>query len=102
MELEVMGPMLGAVPAREPVLQGRITQVPRDGSSRAAAAAKRLAGWTRSWPRPYVAGDRSRSPTSRCSAPSISAAMVGENYDPSLKNLAAWHERMKARPSASA
>ncbi len=67
------------------------------------AAAKRLA-WVDELlgTREYVAGKSYSIADITLFCTIDFAGMVGEKYDPSLKNLVAWHERMKARPSASA
>jgi glutathione S-transferase len=102
-ELEVMAPMLGAFRHSSPFFQGRITQVPEMVLPSRAAARKRLA-WIDELlgSRQYVAGDSYSIADITLFCTVDFAGMVGEKYDESLKNLTAWHERMKARPSASA
>jgi len=103
MELEVMGPMLAAFRHGSPFFKGRITQVPEMIEPSRAAAAKRLA-WVDDLlaGREFVAGDRYTIADITLFCAVDFGGMVGEKYDPALKNLCAWHERMKARPSASA
>ncbi len=103
MELEVMMPMLGAFRHSSPFFKGRITQVPEMIEPSRGAAAKRLA-WLDEIlaTRPFVAGDMFSVADITLFCTLDFGGMVGENYDPSLKNLAAWHEKTKARPSASA
>jgi len=103
MELEVMMPMLGAFRHSSPFFKGRITQVAEMIEPSRGAAAKRLA-WLDEIlaTRPFVAGDKFSIADITLFCTIDFGAMVGESYDPSLKNLAAWHEKTKARPSASA
>jgi glutathione S-transferase len=102
-ELEVMGTMLGAFRHSSPFFKGRITQVPEMVEPSRAAAAKRLA-WIDELlgSREFVAGNDYSIADITLFCTIDFGGVVGENYDPALKNLAAWHERMKARPSASA
>lgn len=103
MELEVMVPMLSAFRHSSPFFAGRITQVPEMVEPSRGAAAKRLA-WLNELlgSREFVAGDRYTIADITLFCTIDFAGMVGENYDPSNVNLKAWHEKMKARPSASA
>ena len=103
MELEVMAPMLGAFRHSSPFFKGRITQVPELVEPSRGAAAKRLA-WVNELlgSREFVAGKNYSVADITLFCTIDFAGMVGENYDPSLTNLAQWHEKMKARPSASA
>jgi glutathione S-transferase len=103
MEIEVMYPMLSAFRHGSAFFKGRITQVPEMVEPSRAAAAKRLA-WVDGLlsSQEYVAGDRFTIADITLFCTIDFAGMVGEKYDPALKNLAAWHERMRARPSATA
>ena len=103
MELEVMGPLLGAFRHGSPFFKGRITQVPEMVEPSRGAAAKRLA-WVdeRLASNEFVAGDRYTIADITLFCTIDFGGMVGEGYDPSLKNLTRWHEAMKARPSATA
>jgi len=103
MELEVMGPMLAAFRHSSPFFKGRITQVPELVEPSRAGAAKRLA-WVNDLlgTRPFVAGNELTIADITLFCTIDFAALVGENYDPALANLKAWHEKMKARPSATA
>jgi len=103
MELEVMAPMLGAFRHGSPFFKGRITQVPEMVEPSRGAAAKRLA-WVDELlgSRPFVAGNAFSIADITLFCTIDFGALVGENYDPSLANLKAWHEKVKARPSASA
>ena len=103
MELEVMFPMLSAFRHSSPFFAGRITQVPEMVEPSRAAARKRLAWVDEELARrPFVAGDRYTIADITLFCTIDFAGMVGEAYDPSLTHLAAWHEKMKARPSAAA
>lgn len=103
MELEVMAPLLGAFRHSSPFFQGRITQVPEMVEPSRGAARKRLA-WVDELlgGREFVAGDRYTIADITLFCTIDFGGMVGEGYDPNLKNLVRWHESMKARPSASA
>jgi glutathione S-transferase len=103
MELEVMGPLLGAFRHSSPFFKGRITQVPEMVAPSRGAAAKRLA-WVDELlgTREFVAGDRYTVADITLFCAVDFGGMVGEGYDASLKNLTRWHEAMKARPSAAA
>jgi glutathione S-transferase len=103
MELEIMQSMLGAFRHSSPFFQGRITQVAEMVEPLRANAKKRL-----EWidgvlgSRPFVAGKDFTVADITLFCTVDFAGMVGENYDPSLGNLKAWHEKIKARPSAAA
>ncbi|HYC54141.1 MAG TPA: glutathione S-transferase family protein [Candidatus Binatia bacterium] len=103
MELEVMFPLLGAFRHSSPFFKGRIAQVEGMVEPSRAAARKRLA-WIDEilGSRPYVAGDRYTIADITLFCTVDFGGMVGEQYDPSLKHLANWHEQMKSRPSATA
>jgi len=103
MELEVMGPLLGAFRHGSPFFKGRITQVPEMVEPSRGAARKRLA-WVDELlgTREFVVGDRYTIADITLFCTVDFGGMVGEGYDPSLKNLTRWHEAMKARPSAAA
>ncbi|HYB97731.1 MAG TPA: glutathione S-transferase family protein [Candidatus Limnocylindrales bacterium] len=103
MELEVMFPLLGAFRHGSPFFKGRITQVEGMVEPSRAAARKRLA-WIDEilGSRPYVAGDRYTIADITLFCTIDFGGLVGEGYDPSLTNLARWHEAMKSRPSAGA
>lgn len=68
-----------------------------------AAANKRLA-WVDKLLglRPFVAGDQFSIADITLYVTIDFGGLVGEKYDPSLKNRAAFHEKVKALPSASA
>ena len=103
MELEVMIPMLSAFRHSSPFFQGRITQVPEMVEPSRAAARKRLA-WLDELlgTRPFVAGDQFSVADITLFVTLDFGGLVGEKYDESLTNLKALHEKVKARPSASA
>lgn len=102
-ELEVMHTMLGAFRNSSPFFKGRITQVPEMVEPLRAAAAKRLA-WIDEelGGREFLAGKDYSIADITLFCTVDFGGMVGENYDPSLRNLAKWHEAMKGRASASA
>lgn len=102
-EQNVMGTMLGAFRHGSPFFKGRITQVPEMVEPSRAAAAKQLA-WLDELlgQHEFVAGDRYSIADITLFCTIDFGGMVGESYDPNLKNLSRWHEAMKARPSAAA
>lgn len=103
MELEVMYPMLSAFRHSSAFFQGKIVQVPEMVVPSREAAAKRLK-WVDELldTREFVAGEDYSMADITLFCTVDFAGMVGENYDPSLKNLSGWHQKMKARASASA
>ncbi len=103
MELEVMFPMLSAFRHSTDFFKGRITQIPEYVEPSRNAAAKRLA-WLNDvlGKHDYVAGDEFSIADITLFCTLDFGAMVGENYDPGLTNLARWHAAMKERPSAAA
>lgn len=103
MELEVMGPLLGAFRHGSAFFKGRITQVPEMVEPSRAAARKRLA-WVDELlgTREFVVGNRYTIADITLFCTIDFGGMVGEGYESSLTNLTRWHEAMKARPSATA
>ena len=103
MELEVMLPMLGAFRNSSPFFQGRITQVPEVVEPHRATARKRMQ-WVNEilGSQPWVAGDRFTFADITLFCTLDFAGVVGEAYDPALHHVVAWHEKMKARPTAAA
>ncbi|MFP6626673.1 MAG: glutathione S-transferase family protein [Deltaproteobacteria bacterium] len=103
MELEIMLPLLGAFRHSSTFFKGRITQVPEYVEPCRHAAAKRLA-WVDEVlaSREFVAGDGLSLADITLFCTLDFGALVGENYDPKLGNVARWHAAMKERPSAAA
>jgi glutathione S-transferase len=103
MELAVMGPMLGAFRHGSPFFKGRIAQVAEYVEPCRAEAARRHV-WLNEilGTRKFVAGDAYTIADITLFCTLDFGAKVGEKYDQGLANLVAWHERMSARPSATA
>ena len=103
MELEVMVPMLGAFRNSSPFFQGRITQIPEVVEPSRATARKRMQ-WVDEilGSQPWIAGDRFTFADITLFCTLDFAGVVGEAYDPALQHVVAWHEKMKARPTAAA
>jgi len=102
-ELEIAKPLAAAFRNRSELFATRITQVPELIEPSRAEAANKLAWLDGALAgHEFVCGDRFTIADITLFVAVDFFSMVGETIDPALANLAAWRERIAARPSTAA